>query len=410
MTRTELPQAEIPWTDQAPGTSISPSTRRIIDAAKAPIAIGLLVITVAVVAALLEGSRESGALDPRSAHPNGSLALTRLLQREGVRVDLVRTLTEAQRAAGREGTTLLVTKPDLVAGPVLGKLLRRADESILISPQPAALSAVPGDVELAGLSFVDTRLPACALDIATKAGAATLGGDEYAIASDVRSVSQGTRSLARAQFCYPGAAGASLVRVSASGHAFTLLGTSAPLTNEKLDEEGNAALAMRLLGKHARLVWYVPSLDDPALAREQRPLLELLPDPWKFALVQVAVAVVFFALWRMRRLGPVVTEPIPVVVRAAETTEGRARLYRAAHAADHAAEALRGAARDRIGRRIGLPVGAEPTALVEAVAVRSDRPPAEVHALLYGTATLDDHALVRLADALDTLENEVRTE
>ena len=124
--------------------------------------------------------------------------------------------------------------------------------------------------------------------------------------------------------------------------------------------------------------------------------------------MQLAVAVLLLALWRARRLGPVVVEPLPVVVRAAETVEGRARLYRRSGARGHGS---RGAARRRpgpAGTALGLPRRAEPPAVVAAVAGRSGRTGPDVAALLYGAAPADDGALVRLADDLDALEREVR--
>jgi hypothetical protein len=119
------------------------------------------------------------------------------------------------------------------------------------------------------------------------------------------------------------------------------------------------------------------------------------------------VAVGCFALWRARRLGPVVTEPLPVVVRAAETVEGRARLYRRAGAADHAAFALRQAARDRLVPRLGLPRDAAPDAVVAALVERTGRAGQAVWELLYGPPPRTDADLVRLADALDALEKEI---
>src|SRR5690606_41722785 len=59
------------------------------------------------------------------------------------------------------------------------------------------------------------------------------------------------------------------------------------------------------------------------------------------ALPILIVVVVLLAWWQGRRLGPLVTEPLPVVVRASETVEGRGRLYRSRRARDRAAEALR---------------------------------------------------------------------
>ena len=95
-------------------------------------------------------------------------------------------------------------------------------------------------------------------------------------------------------------------------------------------------------------------------------------------------------------------------MRAAEATEGRARLYRRAGARDRAADALRGATLARIAPRFGLTGGADPAAVTEALARRTHRPAHALTELLYGSAPADDAALVALADALDELEREVR--
>ena len=47
--------------------------------------------------------------------------------------------------------------------------------------------------------------------------------------------------------------------------------------------------------------------------------------------------VVALLLWRVRRLGPLVTEPLPVIVKAIETARSRGRLYRKAGDRAHAA-------------------------------------------------------------------------
>jgi hypothetical protein len=88
--------------------------------------------------------------------------------------------------------------------------------------------------------------------------------------------------------------------------------------------------------------------------------------------------------------------------------EGRARLYRRARARDKASDSLRAGARNRVAPLLGVPRGAPPAALIDAVAAQSRRTPPEVGALLYGAAPADDAALVRLADELDSLEREVR--
>jgi hypothetical protein len=366
-------------------TAVSPDARQLWRASRGPAVILLVIIAAGIVIALTRGGGAGGALDPRSVVPEGSRALARLLEGQGVAITLARTTSEVD--ATTAGATLLITNPERVRPERLAILRDRFAELVLVAPQEDAVRALRVPVRVDGTGGDNDQAPECSLPAASAAGVATLGGVRFqATGRDV-------------QLCYG--------RFLASTGTVTLLGTGTPMTNKSLASQGNAALTMRLLGQHERLVWYLPSLTDPDARPDQRPLLELLPDGWVFGAVQVVVAVGLFALWRARRLGPVVTEPLPVVVRAAETVEGRARLYRRAGAADHAAFALRQAARGRLLPRLGLLRDASPEAVVAAVTERTGRAGTDVWALLYGPPPRSDAELVELADALDALENDL---
>ena len=340
-------------------TAVSPDTGRIWGAAKGPLLIGAIILATAVVITLLRGGGEGGAFDPRSFRPEGSHAVARLLEQNGVRVELTDDVSTV------EGATLFVTHPNLIDPARLTELSARAAATVLIAPANAVGRVEP-----------ETRQPGCPL--AAGAGAATTGGLTY----------EGE------QRCYD----SSLVRTG----TVTSIGFGGVFTNRELDEEGNASLALTLLGRHDRLVWYMPSAADRS---QQKSMLELIPDGWRFAAWQLGIAAVVIALWRARRLGRVVPEPLPVVVRAAETVEGRARLYRSSHASAHAAAMLRQATRDRLAPLLGVPAGEDPS---EEIARRTSRSTTQVRTLLYDQAPVDDRGLVALADELDVLENEVR--
>ena len=89
--------------------------------------------------------------------------------------------------------------------------------------------------------------------------------------------------------------------------------------------------------------------------------------------LQLCLVVLLVALWKGRRIGPLVAERLPVVVRASETVEGRGRLYRSRRAGDRAADALRTATLQRLLPRLGLGPNADPAAIVAAV-VAAHRP------------------------------------
>ncbi|MEV7555987.1 DUF4350 domain-containing protein [Amycolatopsis sp. NPDC089917] len=370
-------------------TSVSPDARRIWRGVQLPLAVVLLIVLTGTLLVLVQGEQTTGSLEPGSYEPGGGRALATLLEREGVKITTVHTAAELKGAAA--GASVLITQPAYVPKSTFTQIRRDAENVVLVRPSAGTVDEVLPGVRVNGQLETETRAPDCQVEDAVAAGSATMGGLKYAATQP------------RARECY----GGSFLEVPGPQGTVTVLGAPEPLTNEWLADEGNAALAMRLLGKQERLVWYLPTPADPSLENEKKPLSELIPAGWSYAALQAGVAVLLLALWRSRRLGPVVTEPIPVVVRAAEATEGRARLYRKAKAAAHAGETLREAARARLRPLLGLTRDAEPAALVESVAGRTGRAPAEIGALLYGDPPADDAALVRLADGLDVVEREV---
>jgi hypothetical protein len=130
----------------------------------------------------------------------------------------------------------------------------------------------------------------------------------------------------------------------------------------------------------------------------------LLPSWWQLAVVQAFVAVAVLAVWRGRRLGPILVEPLPVSVRASETVEGHGRLYQRIGARDRAAAGLRGRCRVRLGRAFGHVDDVE--ALSAVVAGRTGQDVRSVQHLLGGPPPATDDDLLNLAMSLDQLEQE----
>ncbi|MEU0373431.1 DUF4350 domain-containing protein [Streptomyces sp. NPDC006283] len=406
-------------------TSMSPTTRQVWNRVRGLLlAITLLVVAGIAMAALRSGDHH-GQLDPRSADPYGSRAVAELLKDRGVSTRVVTTLDEATAAAGPD-TTLLVTEPDMLTDNQQHRL-RSATESsegrtVLLSPGPASLGilvpGVKGDIP----SKVDAREPRCDYPAARRAGSADLGGERY------------STDAPGADSCYPSDGLPTLLRLDGTGTGTgdtVLLGTPDILYNERLDQHGNASLALQLLGSRPELVWYIPSLDDPSAAqpsdgepdgeRDGEPggdrsegedaFFDLIPGGWLWGTLQLAVAAVLAAVWRARRLGPLVTERLPVAIRASESAEGRARLYRKVNARDRAAASLRAATRTRLAPLLGVSSADthSPEALLPAVSAQISDGERDIRALLFGPPPADDSALVRLADQLDALEREVRT-
>ncbi|WP_245239566.1 DUF4350 domain-containing protein, partial [Streptomyces sp. MZ04] len=303
----------------------------------------VVLLAAAIAIAAVRSGTQHGRLDPRSADPYGSRAVAELLADRGVSTRVVTTSEEARSAAGPD-TTLLVTSPDLLTDRQQSRLHAATKDSagrtVLLTPgTPSIGTLAPGVTADATPSLDSTLSPRCSLPAAQRAGSADAGGLRYdTLAPD-------------AEACYLSDGLPSLLRLpAADGEGDTVvLGAPDILYNDRLDEHGNASLALQLLGSRPHLVWYLPSLsDDAATDAEDRDFFDLIPSGWLWGTLQLTIAAALAALWRARRLGPLVPERLPVAIRASETVEGRARLYRKANARDRAATALRSATRTRL--------------------------------------------------------------
>jgi hypothetical protein len=373
--------------------SLDPSRQQLWRAVRGPAFVALAVLATALILAVVGGSGRTGYLDPRAVDPAGSRAVAEVLRDQGVRVELV-TTEAALRATARPGDTVLVVFPERVLGPRARRVAETGADLVVVGTgQPHDF--VP-EVRSTGYAKPGARPADCRLPAALRAGSADTGGRSYAFDGDAPVAS-----------CYPAGGEATVIQVQLPGHTATFLGNPEPLTNERFDDLGNAALVLGLLGGNDRLLWYLPSFNDLP-AGEAQSFYDLVPDGIWWGLAQGLVALLILMLWRARRLGPVVPESLPVVVRAAETVEGQARLYRRAGARDRAAALLRAGALGRLLPLLRLPRGAAPPAVSDAVAARTRRSSAEIAALLYGAAPADDTALVRLANDLDALNREIR--
>ena len=355
---------------------------------------GLLLLAGGLLLALLllvltTGVGRSGSLDPDSYEPAGGRALATLLRDQGVAVQ--RTGDVPSTLAGLPGdATVFVSNPALLTALELSDLQGAGVRLVLAGADPETVAVLGVDAQVDSEARESDREPGCGFGPALAAATVRIGGFQYGGADP------------HAQRCYD------RTLVDLPDQDLVLLGSGRVLSNQRLGDQGDAELGLQLLGQGRTVRWLVP---DPRRAvegeRKLTSLGELLPGWVHAAETWLVVVAVVGIGWRGRRLGRVVPEPLPVVVRAAETVEGRGRLYRAAGARDSAAEALRSGTRDRLVRRLGAGRHPAPEALVELVTRRTGRAAAGVQALLYGPPPADDSALVRLAHDLDALTLEV---
>ncbi|OBK35746.1 hypothetical protein A5658_01210 [Mycobacterium sp. 1245111.1] len=349
------------------------------------------ICAVAALSAYLTAPRPGGRMDPEATGPDGAHALVTLLRDHGVTVVVADNVDEAVNAA-RAGSLLLFGQTQRVTSEALLKRIAATPgDLLLVEPTAHARAALSPGIRTAGNSSPSDN-PDCPLREANQAGSVDFG-----LSNSFRAVGDQTVTS-----CYGGA----LVRYREGGRTVTAVGSTEFMTNGGLLRAGNAALAMNLAGQHSRLIWFAPQRIEGGSSAKGK-IFDLIPDGVYWMVLQLWLAIGLAALWKGRRIGPLVAEDLPVVVRASETVEGRGRLYRSRRARARAAAALRTAALQRLVPRLGLGVDAPPAAVVQALASRSGSDPETLGHILFGPPPATDGDLVQLSRALDDIERQV---
>ncbi|HUH06604.1 MAG TPA: DUF4350 domain-containing protein [Egibacteraceae bacterium] len=365
---------------EAPGRGFGAQARRW-----APLA---ALFAFIVAAAVIGGPpQEHGPpLDPRSSDPLGTKALADLLGELGAEV---RVEAEPQEGAG--GTALLLFDDlDEDRAERLEAWVRAGGTLVLADPHSPLAPRIRGSADIGGLSG----------SIAKRCDLAALEGVERVAAPG----STVLEAPAGGVGCFPRGEGHWLVVTEQQDGAVVALGGWESLVNANLGEADNAVLAAALLAPRPGGI--VTFLRPPLPGEGQATLGDLVAPRVRLSMLQMAAAFVLAAAWRARRLGLPVIEGQPVQIPGSELVVAVGNLLQQTKARTRAARLLREDARTAMAERLGLPPGAPPERVADAVAQRTGAPAARVQALLSDHEPADDAALVRLAQEAERIRRQ----
>ena len=337
---------------------------------------GVVVLLLLVVSVFLASRQSTNAtwFDPDNPGPNGGQAMARVLSQTGVEVTPVRSMDDLMNSEPSAQDTILISDPDELDPEQLQDIedhFSSAYRIVLLAPDPGLL----------GEPYPDEQGSGCTID--------WLDGLKSA-----QRYTDMTYDDSSGHACLARESGYAAVQLD---NNVLLLGATGAIANDSVLKADNAAIGLRALGGSKHLLWF----SGDATTTEGRGGIPW-PDWWRPMIAVLAAATVALMLWRGRRLGRLVREPLPVVVPAQETTNARGRLYRKAKDTDRAGRALREATRTRVAAYLGNPD------VVRAAATQTGRPEQEIATLLLDGPVASDAELVHLANELTTLERQVR--
>lgn len=367
-------------------------------------------VVVVLVATVLATGKSNG-----DKQPQGTLALRRFLAGMGLQVG------NADSPPPGQATFVLFTDLRTPAQDQ-GLLAWVRQGGTLVVTDPASLALPEAGINPSGhvghYRFGPARLaPGCVA--AESLGVRSLAvdpADSVLTAADPGAIG-----------CFPVSGGYFEISDPIGRGRLVALGGNSVFTNALLSTGDNAAYALRLLqgggtpgaGAGGRVVFGPAEPPGPVATAG---LWASLPLPAKVVLIQIAVALVVFALVRARRFGRPSPEHLPSPVPAGELVDAVGRLYRASQARGFAADTLRRATLQRLRSRLGMGVTTGPAvapailagigpgeveALSSSAAQLGGGDPEAIRHLLAGAAPLDDAALIVLARQLEELRHRV---
>lgn len=307
----------------------------------------LLFAAVILVVVVMGGSGVSGPpLDPRSVSPDGARGVVEVLERYGVDVDASRS----------------VPRPDDDAALMLVDRLTPEDEARVMSWVRSGGVLVVADQRS---SFIADRV--ASFDRSPQRGVcdiAALGGVE-----SIEIERGNLLDASDAASCFGDRDSAFVVDRSEGDGNIVSLGTPYIFTNAVLDESDAAVLAVSLLAPRpngAGVTFIGPSV----VSYGDETLGDLIAPRVYNSIYQLMAAFLLYGMYRSRRLGKVVPEPLPVRLMGSDLVLHSGVLSQRAHDPAGAAEVLRHDFVQRAQRSLSLPSDLTDSALATIIAGR----------------------------------------
>ena len=337
---------------------------------------GGLVVALVVVAVAVTGDINREPLDPRSVGPDGARALVEVAERAGADVEIGIEIPgdDAEVAVLLADTYGVAGRGELTDWVRQGGRLVIADRGSPISPAPGPGSAGSGD----GVG----ACPEPALS-----GINRITGLEGAYADrgpgDTR--------------CFGGGV---IIQTLGDG-VIVSIGGPGPLLNENLAAADNAALAVALLAPRRGTT--VAFLEPRLAVAAGENLEDLVGDPVWLLLIQLGIGFSVIALWKARRIGRPVAEPVPVEIAGSELAAARGRLLAGLRNPAAAAAELRSDARRTLARALGIGPDADLSVVATRTAQRTGLAFSDVEGLLARRPVATDADLLAIAAGLADL-------
>ena len=354
--------------------------------------------------------RTEGSLGLDDETNLGAAGITSVLQDQDIAVRPAQSMTQlrSELSSYPEATVLFHDKNSAMQNSSYERLEELAD---LVPADQRVFAGAPHAVTQYLVEGVDSTVPTPAIDQLEVEEGCQL--DAAREASDINNIRSGLILRDAAQGCFALDTDDTGTEQQTYAYAETSEGSIVfadwqMLSNAGLHDNGTATLATWALGQTDTVIWFQPDFRlDPDQDGDLSPVQ--LPDWVRMSIVWGIIVTGLFLLYIGRRTGPIITEPLPAEVSAAETTVGRGRMYAKGKYHHHALAMLQQASLARLARLLQLGPATAPDAVLAEAAAQLRRPLTELQQLYVPpTHELTNKEFVSWAQHLQQLEHQVR--
>lgn len=349
--------------------------------------IGIVLLTAI---ASTDNSDEFPPYDPESAQRDGTKALKLLMEHYGSEVTIGGTVT------GGFSTTAMLFNDDLSrdeASEVL-EWVESGGKLVVLDPQSGLVDILQGDNDV--LRQPLNLKPDClSSNVNGVAQIEPTHWRDYAIFESSESMR-----------CFPVSDGAFMVEIDRGSGTIVLLGGGDIFTNEQIAKADNSVLAVNLFDPQqgSKITFLATEAEESA---GRAGLLALVPDNVYTGLLQLCIAAAALVIWRSRRVGFPVAEPLPVEVPSSQLTVAIGSMLQKSGQSSAAAEVMRDDFRNRLAKLMAMDSGASPESIAEVVSRRTGIDKERLLSLLLDAQVNSDTGLVEYAKKIEDTYREV---
>lgn len=362
----------------------------------------LIVILLSVWMFKSESKLSQVPFSPDNPKENGTMALSEVLRNKGTNLQIIDSIEDTYYASEKDA--IVVINPQNIPKDRLQELEENGYNDIFFMNTYNAQFQDIEEINSSKLTEIKAQCKTESFNTETK-----ISGSFLSLKIDEEKISDSDIEY-KINKCFPieldGETSYAYIEKISDTYKTSYIADPSIFTNKEITKSSNAAVALNLFNKYKNIYWYMPTkaeFEDPSNAAPP-----LTPSWAGQIFLLICIATIFLLLAKGKRLGFVIKENLPVVVKFEETNTGKANLYRKNNDQDYTANILRTYHIQKLAKLVRINPQINKEEFIRAVSEKANIKYEDVEKILYTQETQSNEELHVLSLSLESIEKKVK--